>query len=144
MAGEFKFEMFIDAPTAKAIFEDGQGVDPCLFPNSEVPFKKWSADHSTAAKFYALAHRTGAVHGVPVLLLEGSLPEDGLLPLFKSGSVRVYERMQTVAFTKLMDPDTFPGLILQQTRLSPEEGQQVLDRGVVLLYHEQIAHQNRS
>ena len=122
MAGEFKFEMFIDEPTAKAFFEDGtvpwnepsgwkcQGVDPSIFPKGELPFKTWSEDHSIAAKFYALAHRKEGVEGAPLFLLEGSLPEDRLLPLFKNGSVRVYERTQTVAFTKLIYPDTFPGL----------------------------------
>ena len=75
-----------------------------------------------------------------MFLLEGPLPEDRLLPLFKNGSVRVYERTQTVAFTKLMHPDTFPGLRWHVHRISPKQGLEILDFGNALLLHDECGN----
>ena len=145
MAGEFKSEMFIDAQTARAFLGDGDvawcpqsdwkcpGADPCTFPNGELPFKPCSKDHGIAAKWYTLAHRKGGVSGAPVLLLEACLPEESLLPLFKNGSIRVYKERQTVAFTKQLHPNNYPGLRWTVHRISPEQGEEILEFGCALL-----------
>ena len=146
MAGEFKSEMFIDAQTANAFLGDGYvpwcpnsnwkctGVEACIFPNGELPFKFSSNDHGIAAKWYARAHRKpGGVVGTPVLLLEACLPEESLLPLFKNGSIRVYKERQTVAFTKQLHPNNYPGLRWTVHRISPEQGEEILEFGRALL-----------
>ena len=136
--------MYIDQATADAFFNgpvewiasDWQcrGVDPTIFPKGEVPFKKFSEDHSIAAKYYAMAFRKGGVTGAPVILLQGSLPRDlSLLQHFEHGSIRVYGHIDTVAFTQVLHSDTFHGLHWNVYPLDGAAGQDVLTRGAALL-----------
>ena len=77
-------EIFIDFQTWVAITKDrwstggpmsawpDEGLDHDLFRDGMIPFKRILVDdqgkprHDVAAKYYALAHRSGKVAGVPV------------------------------------------------------------------------------
>ena len=71
-----EYEILIDESTATAQGNGwlARGMDPTLFPQGAIPFKRILFEngvnnHSVASKYYALAHRARRVEGLPCWLV---------------------------------------------------------------------------
>ena len=131
-------EMFIDYQTAKAFngkgvdWNPGQaasGVDPALFAGRAVPFKPCSMNHLLAAKYYVLALRKYMVEGPPTHLCKATFPMNMPASLFLNGDIVVRPQTETIAFTKPMTPENFPGLSWEISELTQSDGEAMLDLG---------------
>ena len=112
-----------------------------MFPGGEVPFKAillsddGKDDHSISAKYYALAHRAGRVHGPPVALAVINMHSDGIVEGVLDGSVVVKPRQYTFGFRKLVNTDNYPYLQADPIIhfLIGQSGQLLLEQGQMLL-----------
>ena len=143
---ELHFEMFFDTETKTAFFDGvvpwlGEdchwhcpGIDPTLFPKSEVPMKMFSADHRVASKYFALAHRSGKTKSLPKYLLGGMIPGDWALTHFIQEDIRSHKEQETLAFTKLIDEKNYPALKWTLSiEFTDAEATQILQGGYRLL-----------
>ncbi len=142
-------EILIDESTATA-FDGGPvawlkgeewratGMDPTLFPQGAIPFKRILFEngvnnHSVASKYYALARRARRVQGPPCWLISVTLqPEDLSKSLF-DGSVQINPDTGRLAFKKEIAPQNYPGITAGARCVVSEIGSRLLQSGYTAL-----------
>ena len=130
--GMCQAEMFLDADTMRAFilrekvpwYGNGdyrcEEPDPSTFPvrwatgQSELPLKFVDSDgfHRPAAEGYARALRISMANGPPRYLLRAELSLQAFLDHLAKGDIRIWPEMHTVAFTKKMNKDNYPQLVM--------------------------------
>ena len=150
MVTMIKFEIFIDEETFQAAQTGSvpwcsspnyrcSGLDPVTFPRilgicSTVPFKKWHPEHTMAADGFARAFRKKHVTGLPVYLIEAMMHERAFIDHVLAGDLLVNATMLgTVGFTRPVDQNHFPTLVVDVTKRSPEQAQEMLDSALLAL-----------
>lgn len=117
------------------------GIEPTLFSRG-IPMKRIVLDengnnnHRVALKYFAMAHRSKKVHGVPNMLISLRMPPRDVLQGIWNKTLRTYPEQHTLAFLKTLTSDNFPGIGDVEARpIDPDAGKYLLELGYAFLNH---------
>ena len=149
-----KYEMFVDEETA-SVFSGGRipwidadtwrtnGIDPTIFRRGELPMKRIllnnpmmvnNTDHSIALFYFAMAHRAHSVRGPPRYLITLTMAPTDVVKGLWDGSLKMYPEQETLAFTKTLTVENYPGVHDVVAReISVDDGEKLLETGYMLL-----------
>ena len=128
-----EYEILIDESTATAQGNGwlARGMDPTLFPQGAIPFKRILFEngvnsHTIASKYCALTHRARRVQGPPCWLISITLQPGDLNKSLFDGSMEIKPDQETLAFKKEITPQNYPGITAVTRRIVPEIGSRLL------------------
>ena len=146
-----RYEMFIDkeyhdlfqglkTPWLEASYSDwrASGIDATLFPRG-VPMKRVLLEdgenkHTMALMYFAMAHRSGKVNGVPYMLISMRMAPEDVMQGIWNKTLQAYPEQETLAFLKTLTPEYYPRVRdWQANPITSEMGEQFLQLGYELL-----------